>query len=150
MDHVEDVKLQPLSKEFWFIMEFLSNSKNAEQGENTVPQSTIWLPWPQGHYFPKTTLANQVFFLATIWSALRFKIKVNINQIAKPSSKVHRHQRCSRNYCTKCFFTLSETAWWFGLKFLMREIWPSSPKAWTFQLRQLTSAIFQTTENMIF
>lgn len=36
MGHLEDVKLQPLPWEFLFMMEFLSDNKNAEQGENTV------------------------------------------------------------------------------------------------------------------
>lgn len=36
MGHTEDVKLQPLLWDFLFMMEFLSDSKNAEQGENTV------------------------------------------------------------------------------------------------------------------
>lgn len=36
-------------------------------------------------------------FLATIWSAIRFETKVNIRQIARPSSTVQGHQRRSRN-----------------------------------------------------
>lgn len=36
MGHTEDMKLQPLPWEFLFMMEFLSDSKIGEQGENTV------------------------------------------------------------------------------------------------------------------
>lgn len=36
MGHTEDVKLQPLPWGFLFMMEFLSDSKNADQGEITA------------------------------------------------------------------------------------------------------------------